>query len=213
MFSLDIHYVKYDMVQYGTILLLASLINYYFKGTELFNEQWNNVAMITLFAVLISNLFITKLIKYIHTKFEIKNTLIQDSISDFFKFGTIFLFSQIVKNYFNNKTYLNKETFYIFIFTLLGFMIFNMINPLLPIIEYKKQVILDDILKISLGIICTGIFVDKKFNKKHAIELFIISISIITFHYGTKNILSETTINKVEGAYPNRLVIPPAIIE
>jgi hypothetical protein len=210
--SLDIQYIKYDIVQYSTILLLVSIINNYFKDTEFFNEEWNSIALITLIAVIISDLFITKLIKYINT--HIANTIIQDSISDFFKFGTIFLFSQIIKNYFINKSInLTKDNFLVFIFTLLGFLVFNIIYPSLPTMEYKKQIIFDDMLKLSLGVICVGIFVDKKFDEKHLIELLIIFIGVTMFHYGTKNILSSDTIAEIEKVYPNKVVLSPSLLD
>lgn len=56
-------------------------------------------------------------------------------------------------------------------------------------------------------------FVDKDFNQKHIINLIIIIFGVSLFHYGTKNILTETTIQYVEQTYPNKIVIPPTIIE
>jgi hypothetical protein len=198
--SLDIHHIKYDIVQYLTILSLSCIINYLFKGTELFNEEWNNVVIVTLIAVICSDIFITRLIKYCCKK--VNNKILRYSIRDFLRYTTIFVFVQLTKNFVSyNSVCYTHYNFKFYLATLFGFIIYDIIYISLPNINIEHKYILEDITKLTFAIISVGIFADNQFEYKHLVEFLIIASSVIAFHSITKETLSVETIYVIEEKY------------
>jgi hypothetical protein len=210
----DIHHIKYDVMQYCTILFIASFINYQFKGTELFNEEWNNVALAALVGVLCSDIFITKFVKYINKKYKIRNKVLRNIIRDFFRYSTIFIFTQVTKNFITlNKICYTIHNFKLFCFTFFGFFIFNIVYSFIPKINSEYRLIIEDIIKLSFSIASVGIFLDNEIEYKHFIEFIIIIIGVITFHRVIKETMSVETITTVESNYPNEITLPPELLE
>jgi hypothetical protein len=198
--SLDIHHIKYDIVLYLTILSFSCIINYLFKGTELFNEEWNNVVIVTLIAVICSDIFIIKLIKYCCKK--VNNKILRYVIRDFLRYSSIFVFVQLTKNFvlYNSVCYTNYNIKF-YLATLFGFIIYDIIYISLPNINIENKYILEDITKLTFAIISVGMIADNHFEYKHFVEFIIIASSIIVFHNVTKETLPIETINFIEEKY------------
>jgi hypothetical protein len=205
--SLDVHHIKYDIVQYCSILIISCIINFLFKKTELFNEEWNNIVIITLISVILSDIFVLKIINYCYIKFKINNSIIKFCIKDLFRYSSIYIFVQLTKNFISyNFICYTHYNFKFYIATLFGYIIYNIIYSLIPNKDIEYKYIIEDITKLSFGIISVGLFADNKFEYKHLIEFIIIITAVIIFHSVSKESLSIETINAIEYKRQNNII-------
>ena len=102
---------------------------------------------------------------------------------DIIKFSFIYLTRDIIYNIVLNKSLDSNNLYDInYIYTILGYTIYNIINYSIPNINSKWQHLYNDTIKTTCGEISRNILADSNFNFEHLISLTGILLGILIYH-------------------------------
>ena len=187
----EIQFTKVDLTLLSTILIVSELVGSQFKSDNLFNNDWKNKSVAILLGVVLHGLLTNKISSLINNTLNTKNTIINKSVFDVFRFGTIFLSQKIIVSYIEGKPVVFdekwlKETG----LTLAGYTAFNSIESYIPLIG-PYQPLMNDLIKISLGSLSAHYFTKGTIEKSELIELGSILSGFIAFHLVTKQLVTN----------------------
>jgi hypothetical protein len=199
----DIEVTKLDLTLISSVLIFSHLINSQLGINQvdtLFNTQWRNMALATLLGFAFHSLLTNKISIMLIRNLEIDNRPSILSIYDIIKFGTVFVSKEFILAQLNNRspdfsTRWQKESG----FTILGYVIFNILSLNLPIIETQYHPLFNDIIKVTLGELTANIAINGTITYYNLISLIGILMGFITYHVIFRNMIADEKINYIGG--------------
>jgi uncharacterized membrane protein SirB2 len=181
--SYDINITKHNLLLHSTLLIISNIVLYFCNHEKLFNNQWIILFIATIIAYIIHGFFINKIAKKINNYLSINHKGLKKSISDIFQYASVYTLQRVILTYFNNQEIiLDVVWFSISSFTILGYIVFNLFNPLIYV---TKNYMINDIIKITVGFVIANFCVEKLFPnsepRSFTILLAVLS-GLIFFH-------------------------------
>jgi hypothetical protein len=183
----DIQVTKTDLTLFSTVLVVSNLLENQLLNSALFNEKWMNLAVATLLGVALHGLLTNKLSTLVNAQLNLDNRGINQSVYDFFKFGTIFVCQNVVTSYIENRPVVFDTKWAMTSgLTIAGYAAFNMLSDNVPLINKKYQPLLNDLIKVSMGALAATYFVTGTVNKGDLLSLVALLSGFVAFHLATK---------------------------
>lgn len=179
MFSKEsIERVKIDFIFATNIIIVSNIIEHFLINKELFNNVW----LLSGFSLIISFIFYA-LFLYDLNKIDESNIRLKRLVDDLFRFGSIFIITEIVGTYLiYNRVIISYDFIKRTIFTLSGILSYDYffshkINNL-----GVYTLLVNDILKISIGSLASAYLLDGQISKSETSGLLGLLGGYITWH-------------------------------
>jgi hypothetical protein len=182
----DIQVTKVDLTLFSTVLVVSNLVSSQLEKTALFDEKWMNLAVATLLGVALHGLLTNKVSSMINNTLKVDNVGVQKSVYDLIKFGTVFVSQKAITSYIEGKDIVFDQKWAMTSgLTIAGYSAFNMIESLVPKVG-QHQPLFNDLIKVSMGALAAGYFVDGTITRAHLLNLAALLSGFVAFHLATK---------------------------
>lgn len=167
------------------IVIISELVNNYLKGTEIFSQSWLFSAFSFLIAYIFYMIFVEDIQIVNGNNYKLKRTT-----TDFMRFSTLFLFSQLIINYFEYGT-VGLNFIYIIktILIISGYIIsdFIFMDKIMNMKQY--QLLIYDIIKMFTSEYAVVLFLFNNFNYINLVDSFSFLFGYASWELVTKKIV------------------------
>ena len=186
--------IKNEVILILLVLLFQHSIFYLFLNKELFSYTWIIFTLSWIISIIIYYIIIIKLLNKIKIKLtnillllnidDNKINIILLILKDIIKFSIIYIIRDILYYIIlNEQISIYKLYNMAYIYTILGYTIYNIIYLLYPnSYNYEYKYLYNDSVKTTCGEISRNILYELKFNFEHFISLIGILIGIFIYH-------------------------------